>query len=92
MAKDARATGLRATAERCAPRLKEMPRPPPWADADGAFLMIRLSKETRSRWYALFDRDPEWCRTAFAEFAAAARGAGLAAQSETAGSVGSSGR
>jgi hypothetical protein len=72
MAEEARAAGSSAFAEPCVSKPKEMPGAPPWAGEDGAFLMMRLSRETRGQWFALFDRDPEWCRKAFAEFAAAA--------------------
>jgi hypothetical protein len=74
-AEEARAAGMRAFAEQSAPTPEEMPGAPPWAGIDGASLMQRLSEETRWQWYALFDRDPEWCRKAFAEFAAAAHAA-----------------
>jgi hypothetical protein len=75
MAEEARAAGLRAFAEQCALKPEEVRGAPPWAGADGTFLMMHVSKETRWQWLALFDRDPEWCRKAFAEFAAAARAA-----------------
>jgi len=74
MAEEAHAAGLRAFAELRRPKRVDVPGAAPWAGFDGALLMMRVSKETRRRWYALFDRDPEWCRKAFAEFASAACG------------------
>lgn len=72
---EAHAGGPRSSAEERAPSPEDMAGAPPWAGIDGASLMMRMSKETQWQWHALFERDPEWCRKAFAEFAAAARAA-----------------
>jgi len=72
LVQEARAAGVTAFPE---PRPRKSEGPPgeaPWAGIDGVVLMMHISEATRRQWYALFDRDPEWCRRAFAEFEAAA--------------------
>jgi len=72
LTEEARAAGLHAYVEPGPEKPDEMSNSASWLGVDAAILLMRVSKETRRQWYALFDRDPEWCRRAFAEFAAAA--------------------